>query len=142
LNLAKDSPEYKLFSDLTSDEPVDADKTKGWISLDKVKFETGKSNLAPGSDGQLKSIVQAMQFSPNSHIKIGGYTDNTGTDEANMRVSTARAKTTAEKIISMGVEANRVTYEGYGSQHPVCPPNDTEECRTANRRVDVKVTKK
>ena len=143
LNIDKNSQEYKLFSFLNSpDVQVDSDRTKGWLNMDKVKFQSGKSVLTSGSDNQLKSITQIMQFFPDSHLKIGGYTDNIGSDATNMRISTERAKVTADKLISLGVAANRISHEGYGSKHPVCPANDTEDCRAANRRIDVRVTQK
>ena len=141
--IEKGSPEYQLFSFLNAkDTNVDADKSKGWITMDKLCFKKGETNLAPESENQLKNIVAIMKFFPNSQIKIGGYTDNTGTEAVNMRISTERAKSAAKKLISLGINANRVTSEGYGSQHPVCPGNDTEDCRAANRRIDVKVTQK
>jgi len=143
LRIAKNSLEFKLFSFLnSSDATVDADQTKGWITLDKVRFETGKAILTPESETQLTNIAGLMQFFPNSFIKVGGYTDNTGTDELNMKISSERAKVAAEKIISSGIAANRVAYDGYGSQHPVCPANDNDNCRAANRRVDIRVTQK
>ena len=142
--IAKNTPEFKLFTFLNSnDAKVDSvDTTKGWITLDKLTFETGKANLAPGSESQLKNIAMIMKFFPNSQIKMGGYTDNTGPEATNMRLSAQRAKIAAEKLISLGVEAKRVSHEGYGSQFPVCPANDTDACKAANRRIDVKVTKK
>jgi len=143
LDIAKNSKEYKLFSFLySSDAKVESDLTKGWITLDKMHFETGKAHLSSDSENQLKSIAGIMQFFPNSHFKIGGYTDNTGNDAINMRLSSERAKATVEKLVSLGIDANRMTHEGYGIQRPVCPSNDTDDCRAANRRVDIRVTQK
>ena len=142
--IEKNSAEFKLFSFLNSPEiQVDTlDKTKGWITLGNLSFETGKATLTPESEVQLKNIVAVLKFFPNSQVKIGGYTDNTGTEEINMRLSSERAKATANKLVALGVEADRITNEGYGSQYPVCPANDTEECKAANRRIDVRVTRK
>ena len=141
--IEKDSPEYQLFSFLNSDDTkVDTDKSKGWITMDKLRFKKGSANLVPESENQLKNIAAIMKFFPNSQIKMGGYTDNTGTEAVNMKISSERAKTTATKLISLGIDANRVTHEGYGSQYPVCPENNTDECRAANRRIDVKVIRK
>ena len=142
--IGENSSEYKLYTFLNSNDiKVDTlDKTKDWITLDRLYFETGKANLTPESENQLKNIAIILGFFPNSRIKMGGYTDNTGTDEINMRLSTERARVTADKLISLGINANRVTCEGYGSQHPLCPANDTEDCRAVNRRIDVRVTQK
>jgi len=140
----KNSPEYQLFSFLNSeDAKVDAsDNTKGWITMDQLRFEKGKTRLLPESENQLKNIAMIMKFFPNANIKLGGYTDNTGTDAVNKRVSSERAKVAAEKLISLGIEAKRVAHEGYGSLYPVCPENNTEQCRAANRRIDLRVTQK
>jgi len=139
----KKSAEFKLFSFLNSnDAQVDSDKTKGWITLDAISFESGKAELTPGSEPQLKNLAMIMKFFPNSEIKVGGYTDNTGPEAVNMKLSSQRAKVAAEKLISFGVEANRVAHEGYGPHFPVCPANDTDACKAANRRIDVRITKK
>ncbi len=141
--VGNNSTEYKLFTFLSSDAKVDTlDKSQGWITLDRLYFETGKANLTEESQKQLQSISMILKLYPNTHIKMGGYTDSTGTDEINNKLSTERAKITAEKLISLGVNANCVTYEGYGSQHPICPENDTDQCRALNRRIDVRVTQK
>jgi outer membrane protein OmpA-like peptidoglycan-associated protein len=141
--IGQNSSEYKLFTFLNSDVKVDtADKSKGWITLDRLRFNTGSSTLTPESDDQLKNIAMILKFFPNSQIKLGGYTDNTGTEDINMKLSNERAKVTADKLISLGIDKNRVAYEGYGPQHPVCPANDTDFCRALNRRIDVRVTHK
>ena len=42
-------------------------------------------------------------------------------------------------LVAAGVEKGRLEAEGYGQEHPVCPANDTEECKAQNRRIDVNV---
>ena len=133
LEIPKESPEFQLFSSLNSPDAQGDQR----ITLDKARFGKGKANLTAGSEPQLKNIAGIMQLFPNLHIKIGGYTDNTGNDDINMRISAERAKVAAEKLVALGADASRITYEGYGSQRPVCPANDTDECRAENRRVDV-----
>ena len=138
------SSEYKLFTFLNDKNvKVDTvDKTKGWITLDRLHFETGSSKLTADSEDQLKNIAKILTIFPTSQIKIGGYTDNTGTDDINMKLSAERAKGTADKLIASGINASRIASEGYGSQHPVCPANDTPYCKALNRRIDVRVTQK
>ena len=142
--IEKNSSEFELFNFLNSnDTKVDTlNETNGWITLEKLRFETGKAMLTAESENQLKNIAMVMNFFPNSHIKVGGYSDNTGANKVNVRLSSKRAKITAEKLIALGVDANRVTHAGYGSLHPICPANDTDSCRAANRRIDVKIIQK
>lgn len=144
LTVGKNSTEAKLFNFLSdANVSVDtADKTKGWITLDRVYFQTGKDDLTPESETQLKNIAAILANYPNAKIKLGGYTDNTGSADANKKVSGDRAKAAADKLVSFGVVAANVASEGYGPEHPVCEANDTPECRAKNRRVDVRVAAK
>ena len=103
---------------------------------------TGSSTLKPESTEQLKRIAAIMKAYPLVSMKVGGYTSNTGTEEVNMKLSTERALAARNAIINLGVEAFRLEAEGYGSQHPICPANDTPACRAQNRRIDVRVISK
>src|SRR5690606_28622833 len=109
---------------------------------DRTYFKTGGEELTDKSEEQLKNIATIMKTFYYSEVKIGGYTDNTGSDEANLPLSQRRAETVKKELINMGVEENRIQAEGYGSQHPICPENDTEVCRAQNRRVDILLLKK
>ena len=140
----ENSTEAKLFKFL-SDTTITVDtidKTKGWISLDRVYFETGKSVLTANSQTQLKNIAAILKNFPTAKVKMGGYTDNTGAPDANIKISGDRAKAAAAELVKSGVATGNVSSEGYGPQHPVCPANDTPECKAQNRRVDIKVAAK
>lgn len=144
LTVGKNSTEAKLYNFLSDNNlSVDTvDKTKGWITLDRVYFQTGKSVLTPESETQLKNIAAILNNYPNAKIKMGGYTDNTGSADANKKVSGERAKVAANELVKLGVAAANVASEGYGPEHPVCAANDTPECKAKNRRVDVRVAAK
>ncbi|MEI7577332.1 MAG: OmpA family protein [Armatimonadota bacterium] len=138
LDAAANGIEYKLVEFIKSDKPVDKET---WFSFDRLYFDTAKASLKPESQKQLQNIVEVMKAFPNVKLKIGGYTDNQGADDFNMKLSTERAKTTYEKLTTMGVAADRLAYEGYGKAHPVAD-NATEAGREKNRRIDVRVTAK
>lgn len=143
LMVGKNSTEYKLYSFL-SDNTVavdNADKTKGWIALDRVYFENGKSSLTPESLKQLENIAAILKAYPNAKLKLGGYTDNTGSEATNVKISGQRAETALKAVVKNGVDATRLKSEGYGPQHPIAS-NDTPEGKAQNRRVDVRVTEK
>ena len=78
---------------------------------------------------------------PNVHIKLGGYTDNTGDKTANMKLSQDRANTVMGELVKLGVAPARLGAEGYGDQFPV-GDNATEEGRQQNRRIAMRVAKK
>ena len=88
----------------------------------------GKATLQPSSEEQLNNIAEILKAYPNVHVKIGGYTDNTGDAAANKALSEARAKNVMDALVAKGVDASRMESEGYGDQHPV-GDNSTEEGR-------------
>jgi OmpA-OmpF porin, OOP family len=116
------------------------DKTT-WFTFDRLYFETGKATLESRSDEQLKNIAAVMTAYPDVHLKIGGYTDNTGNPKDNLKLSSARAMATMNELIKLGVAKKRLAAEGYGDQFPVTD-NSTEEYRAKNRRIDLRVSKK
>ncbi|MES2777078.1 MAG: OmpA family protein [Bacteroidota bacterium] len=143
LSVGANSSEAKLIAFLSDAQmAVDSlDKTKGWISLDRLYFETGKSTLTPASQTQLKNIAAILKAYPNVDLKLGGYTDNTGSAEGNLKLSDSRAKSAMASLVAAGTTASRLAAEGYGQEHPIAD-NATAEGRALNRRIDVRVTKK
>lgn len=145
LKVGENSTEAKLFNMLSNASfTIDAaDKTKNWVSFDRVYFETGKSVLTAASQSQVKNVATILKNFPSSSIKIGGYTDNVGDAAVNKQISDARAKAVMKELISMGAGAKQITEAvGYGPDHPVCAGNDTPECKAQNRRVDLKLASK
>lgn len=144
LKVGQNSTEYKLYQFITNaDKQIDTvDKTKNWISFDRVYFETGKSVLTQESQNQIKNIALILKNYPNASIKIGGYTDNTGDAAINKKVSDERAKVVGKALVKSGAASKQVVESvGYGPEHPIAA-NDTEEGRAQNRRVDLKVAAK
>ena len=139
LNIPANGIENNLIAFIEDKSKV-VDKTT-WFSFDRLEFATGKSTLLPKSQEQLTNIAAILKAYPNVDLKLGGYTDNTGGKEANMKLSDDRAKSTMAELVRMGVAASRLAAEGYGPEHPVTT-NETAEGRQRNRRIDVRVTKK
>ena len=71
-------------------------------------------------------------------IEISGHTDNVGNDADNLTLSENRAKAIYNFLIDQGIEANRLSFKGYGEQQPI-DTNDTEEGRANNRRSEFKI---
>ncbi len=116
------------------------DKTT-WFDFDRLLFNTNESTLTAESEEQLNNVVSILKAFPNVHLKIGGYTDNTGDPKANQKLSSERAKTVMDQLVKRGINSVRLASEGYGDQHPIAS-NDTEEGKAQNRRVSMRVTKK
>ncbi|HXC95600.1 MAG TPA: OmpA family protein [Edaphobacter sp.] len=139
LNIPQFGIENKLIAFLNdSSKPVD---TTTWFNFDRLLFDTGKATLQPSSQEQLNNIAAILKAYPNVHVKIGGYTDNTGDPAANQTLSEARAKNVMDALVAGGIDPSRLESKGYGDQYPV-GDNSTEEGRAQNRRIALLVTQK
>ena len=139
LNVPQTGIENKLAMFIAdSSKPVD---TTTWFDFDRLTFDTGKDTLQPSSQEQLNNVVAILKAYPNVHVKIGGYTDNTGNAGANLKLSDDRAKNVMNALVAGGIDQSRLEAKGYGEEHPVAS-NGTEEGRAQNRRISLLVTAK
>jgi outer membrane protein OmpA-like peptidoglycan-associated protein len=74
-------------------------------------------------------------------VQLEGHTDNTGDANSNKQLSLARANAVKDSLVSSGIDAGRVTTEGYGQEKPIAS-NDTETGKARNRRLELVVVKK
>jgi outer membrane protein OmpA-like peptidoglycan-associated protein len=112
-----------------------------WFRFDRLEFDTNASTLKASSQEQLRNIAEIMKAYPQVKMKFGGYTDNTGNPQQNVQLSGARATSAMNQVVAQGVDASRMTAEGYGEQNPIAD-NATDEGRQRNRRVAISVTAK
>lgn len=108
------------------------------IILKNIFFDYNKSTLQPESYAELDRIAEILIRQTNLKIEISGHTDNQGSLKYNTDLSESRAKTVVDYLIGKGIEENRLTYKGYAYEKPIAT-NDTEEGRSANRRVEFKI---
>jgi outer membrane protein OmpA-like peptidoglycan-associated protein len=112
-----------------------------WFDFDRLTFDTGKATLQDSSVDQLQNIAAILKAYPKVKVKIGGYTDNTGNKEANLRLAQDRATNVMQELVQRGVDASRLAAEGYGEELAV-GDNSTFEGRQKNRRIALRVTAK
>jgi outer membrane protein OmpA-like peptidoglycan-associated protein len=104
-------------------------------ALQGIQFETGKDVIKAVSFPILNDIENIMNENPAYNLQINGHTDDSGTYEINQILSEKRANAVKDYLVSKGVEANRLTAQGFGESKPVVP-NTSEANRTKNRRVE------
>ena len=138
IQLGENSQLYSLYNGVKLEDQKVLDKDK-WFTIENLFFQSGSSELKPGSETELSKLAEILNAYPNMKVKLGGYTDNTGNPDSNLKLSNLRAQTAKLKLLEMGISGDRVEAEGYGSQFPVCENNDTDECKAQNRRIDVRV---
>jgi outer membrane protein OmpA-like peptidoglycan-associated protein len=105
------------------------------IVLDGVHFDTAKATIRPESFPQLDRVVEYMTHKKKVRIQISGHTDNMGKKAANKVLSQNRARACRDYVISKGIDGSRIEAVGYGDERPIAP-NDTEEGRQQNRRIE------
>lgn len=104
----------------------------------QIFFEVDKATLTPSSYKPLDDILKILTQYINLNFVIEGHTDSDASDEYNMSLSKRRAKTVKDYFISKGIPAARITsVAGFGESKPIAP-NDTEEGKALNRRVEIK----
>jgi len=114
-----------------------------WFDFDMVNFETGSADIIPESMTQLQNIAAIMKAFPKAIIKIGGYTDKTGNEESNMKLSQARAEAVMSALKNNGVPASQLAgAEGYGSKFAKVSADAPDEERKVDRRMAVNVRQK
>ena len=110
--------------------------------FEKVHFAFGKSEVAASSYGLLDDVVAVLKEHPEvEEILVAGHTDSMGNDRFNLELSELRAQAVADYLVMAGVGQGRVIKaKGFGETEPVAP-NDSEEGRERNRRVEIIITK-
>lgn len=106
------------------------------ISLSDILFDVGKSTLKPGAQASIGRIAVVLTQYPQHQILVEGHTDATGSDEFNHQLSHDRANTVRTALIAGGVDASKISAEGFGETRPVAT-NDTPAGRQQNRRVEI-----
>ncbi len=139
LTLGVFSPLNELLDKAKKNDKTLLDESK-WFTLQNTFFTPGSSDLVSGSAESLLQLAKIMQAYPEMKVKLGGYTDNTGNETNNQNLSSLRAKSAKLALMELGVSGERIETQGYGSSHPICEANDTDECKALNRRIDVRVT--
>lgn len=106
------------------------------LSLSDILFDVGQATIKPSAQNNIRQIAQVLKQYPSHHISVEGYTDATGGDAYNLKLSEARAAAVRGALISGGIDSTIISSHGFGKDNPVAS-NTTPDGRAANRRVEV-----
>lgn len=104
-----------------------------------ILFDIGSSELSAASMQTLTDLNRVLKKYPKNRIVVQGYTDSTGSDEFNKKLSAQRAQSVYNFLVGSGLKTLSITYVGFGKANPIAS-NDTEEGRAKNRRVVLSIT--
>lgn len=107
------------------------------VSIYGIHFDFDKATLRPDSRPSLDEIAKVLGAQPNLKLKVVGHTDNRGSASYNQDLSQRRAAAVAAALVQdYGIAPERLAAEGAGMSRPVAP-NDTDDGRAQNRRVEL-----
>jgi len=127
-----------VFNPVTLDAYLKPIKAGANVALNNIFFATNSFTLEDKSLTELKKLVVFMNSNPAVKVELSGHTDNIGSSDANMKLSTQRAKAVSDYLITNGISATRIVYKGYAALKPIAD-NETEEGRQKNRRLEIKI---
>ncbi|MCX6119186.1 MAG: OmpA family protein [Proteobacteria bacterium] len=107
------------------------------VRLNSFGFPSNKSNIQQRDLALLSKVSTMVKGFPNSTVIVEGHTDSIGNKDSNQKLSTDRAETISQYLVSnQSVSSGDITPEGHGSEHPLAS-NKTETGRAQNRRIDI-----
>ena len=129
---------YNLVSFLKN--PADTAVPRTFV-FDDLNFQFATTNLTPESKKTVDDLVVILQAYPSAVVRLEGHTDNVGDAAANLKLSQDRASAIKNLLVSGGIDAARLSTDGFGQDRPI-DTNDTDEGRAKNRRTELVVTSK
>lgn len=138
---------YSFFNaelDLTKEEPLKEVKARlksvknQAIVLNNITFEVNSYNLGAQSYEELDKLVTYLLENPDYRVEVAAHTDDVGGDALNLTLSNLRANAVLEYLQDHAITVERLIAQGYGETVPLFP-NDTDENRAKNRRVEFKI---
>lgn len=105
------------------------------LGEDAVRFDLNKASLTAAAKTNLDKLVPVFKDYDNTNIVVYGYTDSSGSDEYNLKLSDQRAASVKSYLSSKGIAASRIETMGMGEADPI-DTNETELGRSKNRRVE------
>ena len=122
------------------------DRNRVLITINsQALFEAGRADLVRAGRKILDGVAKVLEVFPEYDVNIRGHTDNTPINTpqfpSNWELSAVRATSTLRYLLSKGIPAHRMTATGLADIDPLTP-NDSQENRVTNRRVEFVLEKK
>jgi OOP family OmpA-OmpF porin len=107
------------------------------VSIEGTSFVTGSAKLKSKVVKSLDEVVGFVGQHADAKLELIGYSDITGSEKKNLKLSLARAESVKKYLVKKGVPADRITAKGEGSANPI-GDNKTKAGRAKNRRVEIR----
>jgi chemotaxis protein MotB len=111
--------------------------------VEKILFDSGSAEIKKDGKKVLDRVAEILATVPDKQVRVAGHTDNVPIGyrikdrfPTNWELSTARATTVARYLQDKGIDPNVLSAAGYSEYRPVAP-NDTDENKAKNRRIEI-----
>ena len=105
----------------------------------KILFDVDDDSVKPSEATKLEKLADVLSKYPENIVVIEGHTDSDGSNAYNQKLSEQRAQSIENYLINKNLSISNLSSIGYGEAQPIVP-NDTEDGRALNRRVEIKIT--
>ncbi len=130
-----------LFMDGDQEINKIAEPIESKIAFESLEFENGKADILQVMHKDLDKLANFMIDHPELKLRISGHTDSAGKEEANLRLSQARADAIKYYLgYQFKIDNTRIEAIGYGSSKPIMQ-EVTDEHKQFNRRVEFEIFK-
>jgi len=109
------------------------------VNMSDVLFDTGKYTLKQTTQISLAKVAGILEAYPGLNVQVEGYTDSTGSDELNQKLSENRALAVKDFLVLQGESQGSISSTGFGKNDPVAD-NGSVSGRALNRRVNLVVS--
>jgi OmpA-OmpF porin, OOP family len=106
------------------------------LVIGSIRFVADEAVVLPEEKPRLEAVAKALKGIPGRTFRVIGHTAAAGTAAGQKTLSVERASAVVDFLVASGIESRRFVYEGRGATEPIAP-NDTEQGRTLNRRVEI-----
>jgi len=101
-----------------------------------IRFDFDKANIEPQYRDILNRIAGVLMTLKGYSIYVYGYTDDVGTQDYNLKLSSRRAQAVRDSLVQAGINPGLITTKGFGQSDPRVK-DDSVQGRAANRRVEI-----
>ncbi|MFT7451512.1 MAG: peptidoglycan-associated lipoprotein, partial [Patescibacteria group bacterium] len=112
------------------------------ITLENIYYNFDKSDIRDDAKPQLNKLAEIIRQNPTIRVQLSSHTDCQGNARYNQALSQRRAQSAVDYLISVGLEAERLSAKGYGEEALAvdCICNKcTEDEHQVNRRTTFKI---
>lgn len=108
------------------------------LRVKDLRFVADSDELLPSEKSRLDAVAVALSALPGRSFLVAGHSASVGKASGELELSIRRAKRVTDELAARGIAASRMLYRGFGSTAPLAP-NDSEEGRAKNRRVEITI---